>query len=66
MRTDRKAGKTMSFVENIHSFQNSTTSNTQTMNQVKDTGAVRSITAQAQEIMPGKVFEGTVTDIMDR
>lgn len=53
----------MSFVENIHSFQNSTTSNTQTMNQVKDTGAVRSITAQAQELMPGKVFEGTVTDI---
>lgn len=53
----------MSFVENIHSFQNSTTSNTQTMNQVKDTGAVRSISAQAQELMPGKVFEGTVTDI---
>lgn len=63
MKRNRKAGKTMSFVDNIYSYQNSTASNTQTMNSVKDTGAVRSISAQAQELIPGKVFEGTVTDI---
>ncbi len=52
----------MSFVEGIHPYQNNTASNTQTISQ-KDTAAVRPLSAQAQELIPGKVFEGTVTEI---
>lgn len=53
----------MSFVESINQYQNNTASNTQTLNQVKDTTAARPLSAQAQELIPGKVFEGTITEI---
>lgn len=52
----------MSFVEGLHQYQTNTASNTQTMGNVKEAGAVRP-TAQAQELIPGKVFEGMVTEI---
>ncbi|MCI8495562.1 MAG: hypothetical protein HFI74_07765 [Lachnospiraceae bacterium] len=51
----------MSFVEGIQQYQNHTTSNTQTLNQVRDTTGARP--ALTQGLSPGKVFEGTVTEI---
>lgn len=46
----------------ILQYQTNTASNTQTLGSVKETIAARPA-AQAQELMPGKVFEGMVTDI---
>lgn len=51
----------MPFVEGIHQYQNSTAANTQNLNNVKDT--IRPLSGQAQELIPGKVFEGTVTEL---
>lgn len=53
----------MSFVERIHPYQNSTASNAQGLNQVRDASGARPLSAQAQQLIPGKVFEGTVTEI---
>ena len=46
----------------ILQYQTNTASNTQTLGSVKETIAAKPV-AQAQELMPGKVFEGMVTDI---
>lgn len=46
----------------VHQYQANTASNTQTLGNVKETIAARP-TAQAQELMPGKVFEGMVTEV---
>ncbi len=46
----------------IHQYQGNTASNTQTLGSVKETIGARPV-AQAQELMPGRVFEGMVTDI---
>lgn len=43
-------------------YQTNTASNTQTLGNVKETIGARPV-AQAQELMPGKVFEGMVTEI---
>ncbi|NBH14121.1 flagellar hook-length control protein FliK [Lachnospiraceae bacterium] len=53
----------MSFVEGIHQYQNHTVSNNQTAAQAKESAAARPLAAQAQELVPGKVFEGTITEI---
>lgn len=53
----------MSLVDSVYQYQNNTAANTHAMNQAKDAGAVQKVTAQAQQLMPGKVFEGTITDI---
>ncbi len=53
----------MSLVDSVYQYQNSPASNAHAMNQAKETGAVQKVTTQAQQLMPGKVFEGTVTDI---
>lgn len=53
----------MSLVDSVYQYQNNTAANTHAMNQAKDSGAVQKVTAQAQQLMPGKVFEGTITDI---
>ena len=63
VKTKRKAGMTMPFVDSVHQYSNSAASGGQTVNQIKDTGAVRQVSAQAQQLAPGKVFEGTVTEI---
>lgn len=52
----------MSFLEGVHQYQANTASNTQTLNSVKETASVRPA-SQLQELVPGKVFEGMVTDI---
>ncbi len=46
----------------IHQYQANTASNTQALGNVKETIAARPA-AQAQELMPGKVFEGMVTEV---
>ncbi len=46
----------------IHQYQANTASNTQTMGSVKETIGARP-TAQVQELAPGKVFEGMVTEV---
>lgn len=46
----------------IQQYQANTASNTQTLGSVKETMGARPV-AQAQELMPGRVFEGMVTDI---
>ncbi len=46
----------------IQQYQANTASNTQTLGNVKETIGARPA-AQAQELMPGRVFEGMVTDI---
>lgn len=46
----------------IHQYQANTASNTQTLGSVKETTGVRP-TAQVQELTPGKVFEGMVTEV---
>lgn len=51
----------MSIIEGINQYQNSTASNTQALNAVKDT--IRPTSAYLQELTPGKVFEGTVVEI---
>lgn len=53
----------MPFVDSVHQYSNSVASGGQAVNQIKDTGAVRQVSAQAQQLVPGKVFEGTVTEI---
>lgn len=53
----------MSFVEGIHQYQNHTASSTQNLTQSREPAAVRPLTMQAQELVPGKVFEGTITEI---
>ncbi len=53
----------MSFVEGIHQYHNSTSSNGQGLNQVRDAGGARPLLAQGQQLIPGNVFEGTVTGI---
>ncbi len=53
----------MPFVDSVQQYQNNAVSNAQTLSQPKETGAVRQISAQAQQLVPGKVFEGTVTEI---
>ncbi len=53
----------MSFVEGIHQYQNNAASGTQTLAQTREPTAVRPLSAQAQELVPGKVFEGTITEI---
>ncbi len=53
----------MSLVDSVYQYPNSTAANASAMNQVKDMGAVQKVTTQAQQLMPGKVFEGTITDI---
>lgn len=52
----------MPFVDSVSQYQNSTAAGSQA-NQIRDTGAVRQISAQTQGLEPGKVFEGTITDI---
>ncbi len=52
----------MSLLEGIHQYQTNTASNTQNLESVKETAAIRP-TAQAQELLPGKVFEGMVTEM---
>lgn len=52
----------MSFLEGVHQYQANTASNTQTLNSVKETAAVRPA-ARLPEMVPGRVFEGMVTDI---
>ncbi|MEG0961786.1 MAG: flagellar hook-length control protein FliK [Lachnospiraceae bacterium] len=51
----------MPFVEGIHQYQSGTASNTQSLNAVKDT--IRPLSSYVQELVPGKVFEGTITEI---
>ena len=46
----------------IHQYQANTASNTQTMGSVKETIGARP-PAQVQELAPGKVFEGMVTEV---
>lgn len=46
----------------IHQYQSNTASNTQALGNIKETIAARPA-AQAQELMPGKVFEGMVTEV---
>lgn len=53
----------MSFVDGVQQYQNSVASASQNVSQAKDTGAVRPAAVQAQGLTPGKVFEGTITDI---
>ncbi len=53
----------MPFVDSVHQYSNSAASGGQNVNQIKDAGAVRQVSAQAQQLVPGKVFEGTVTEI---
>ena len=53
----------MSFVDSVQQYQNSVASSPQNLSQVRDAGAVRPAAAQTQGLTPGKVFEGTVTDI---
>lgn len=53
----------MPFLDSVQQYQNSTVASSQTLNQVRDTGAVRQVSAQTQGLEPGKVFEGTITDI---
>lgn len=53
----------MSFFGGIQQYQNNTASNTQTLNNVKETARPVSVQAQAQELIPGKVFEGTITEM---
>ncbi len=64
-----KAGISMSFVDSVQQYQNSVSSGSQNPGlvrdsaSVRDSGAVRQVNAQTQGLAPGKVFEGTVTDI---
>ncbi len=51
----------MAFLGSIHQYQNNTAANAQAPRAVREAG--RPVPAQAQELAPGKVFEGTVTDI---
>lgn len=51
----------MAFVEGINQYQNSTASNTQTLNTVKET--IRPVSSYGLELVPGKIFEGTVTEV---
>lgn len=53
----------MSLVDSVYQYQNSTAANSHAMNQAKETGAVQKAATQAQQLMAGKVFEGTITDI---
>ncbi len=53
----------MSLVDSVYQYPNSPTANTHAANQSKEAGAVQKITTQAQQLMPGKVFEGTITEI---
>lgn len=53
----------MPFLDSVQQYQNSTAVGSQTLNQVRDTGAIRQVSAQTQGLEPGKVFEGTITDI---
>ncbi|MCI8299597.1 MAG: flagellar hook-length control protein FliK [Lachnospiraceae bacterium] len=53
----------MSFVEGVHPYQNHTVSNNQALAQTRESAAARPLSAQAQELVPGKVFEGTITEI---
>ena len=53
----------MSFIDSVYQYPNSTPSNVQGMGQAREAGAVRQVSGQAQEMLPGKVFEGTVTEI---
>lgn len=53
----------MSFVDSVQQYQNSVASGPQNLSQARDAGAVRPAAAQTQGLTPGKVFEGTVTDI---
>lgn len=53
----------MPFVDSVQQYQNNTVSSTQALNQPRDTGAVRQVSAQAQQLVPGRVFEGTVREI---
>lgn len=51
----------MSFVDGIFQYQANTASNTSMLNQVK--GGGRALPVQGQELVSGKVFEGTVTEM---
>ena len=51
----------MSFVDGIFQYQANTASNTSILNQVK--GGGKPLSVQGQELVPGKVFEGTVTEM---
>ncbi len=51
----------MSFLDGIFQYQVNTIANTQSARPAK--GVSRPLLAQAQELIPGKVFEGTVTDM---
>lgn len=53
----------MSFIDGVQQYQNSVAAAAQGVSQTKDAGAVRQISAQTQGMIPGKVFEGTVTEI---
>ncbi len=53
----------MPFVDSVSQYQSSTAAGSQAMGQVRDTGTVQKIPVQAQGLEPGKVFEGTITDI---
>lgn len=51
----------MPLVEGINQYQNSTASNTQALSSVKET--IYPASSLRQEMQPGKVFEGTITEI---
>lgn len=51
----------MPLVEGINQYQNNTAANTQALNSVKET--IHPAGSLVQELQPGKVFEGTITEI---
>ncbi len=53
----------MPFLDSVSQYQNSTAAGSQAMGQVRDAGTVQKIPVQTQGLEPGKVFEGTITDI---
>lgn len=53
----------MPFLDSVSQYQNSTVTSSQVSGQIRESGAVQKIQAQPQGLEPGKVFEGTITDI---
>lgn len=51
----------MPLVEGINQYQNNTAANTQALNSVKE--SIHPAASLTQELQPGKVFEGTITEI---
>lgn len=53
----------MPFLDSVSQYQNSTVTSSQASGQIRESGAVQKMQAQPQGLEPGKVFEGTITDI---